>query len=218
MDGESAKRHQVAVIHDSLSGMVQVDLIQDSAAARKVQVTKADNATAVELERTPPAIARPAFAVGVLRPEPPNLRRHEDVRVQAHAAVSLDGEPSDGGRPANHCRDSGRRRSRGLIGSTSYQPGGASENSEDYERQFVPRVHRLIKLGYDRLNPRQYAQCRRNRDHGRSGRSDRRRARRSGRTLDAILFGVRRSARQRATSSWPTATPRQSSKTRRHPH
>ncbi len=52
LDGESAKRHQVAVIHDSLSGMVQVDLIKDSAAARKVQVTKADNATAVELERT----------------------------------------------------------------------------------------------------------------------------------------------------------------------
>ena len=52
LGGESAKRHQVAVIHDSLSGMVQVDLIRDSASARKVQVTKADNATAVELERT----------------------------------------------------------------------------------------------------------------------------------------------------------------------
>jgi hypothetical protein len=44
-----------------------------------------------------------------------------------------------------------------LISSTSYQPGGPSDNSGDYERQFVPRVHRLVKLGYDRLNPRQYA-------------------------------------------------------------
>jgi len=52
MDTESAKRHQVAVIHDGLSGMVQVDLIKDSAAARKVQVMKADNATARELEHT----------------------------------------------------------------------------------------------------------------------------------------------------------------------
>ncbi len=52
LGGESAKHHQVAVIHDRLSGMVQVDLIKDSTAARKVQVTKADNATAVEFERT----------------------------------------------------------------------------------------------------------------------------------------------------------------------
>ncbi|NLF67803.1 MAG: SAM-dependent DNA methyltransferase [Candidatus Anammoximicrobium sp.] len=52
MDVQSAKRHQVAVIHDGLSGMVQVDLIRDSAAARKVQVMKADNAAARELERT----------------------------------------------------------------------------------------------------------------------------------------------------------------------
>lgn len=44
-----------------------------------------------------------------------------------------------------------------MISSTSFQLGGASYNSEDYERQFVPRVHQLIKLGYDRLNPRRYA-------------------------------------------------------------
>lgn len=44
-----------------------------------------------------------------------------------------------------------------MISSTSYQPGGPSDNSADYERQFVPRVHLLVKLGYDRLNPRQYA-------------------------------------------------------------
>ncbi|KKK96028.1 hypothetical protein LCGC14_2666900, partial [marine sediment metagenome] len=50
--GELPKRHQVAVVYDELSGMVQVDLVRDSAAARKVIVAKADAATARQLERT----------------------------------------------------------------------------------------------------------------------------------------------------------------------
>lgn len=34
---------------------------------------------------------------------------------------------------------------------------GDSANSADYHRLFVIRVHELLKLGYDRLNPRNYA-------------------------------------------------------------
>jgi hypothetical protein len=43
-----------------------------------------------------------------------------------------------------------------LIHPSSYQPGRASTNRDDYDRLFIPRVHRLIKLGYDGLEPREY--------------------------------------------------------------
>ncbi len=52
ISGELPKRHQITVVYDTLSGMIQVDLIRDSAAARKVTVMKADAATARQLERT----------------------------------------------------------------------------------------------------------------------------------------------------------------------
>lgn len=52
ISGELPKRHQVAVVYDALSGMIQVDLVSDSAAARKVTVVKADAAAARQLERT----------------------------------------------------------------------------------------------------------------------------------------------------------------------
>jgi len=43
------------------------------------------------------------------------------------------------------------------MGSRSYQPSRQSDNLADYDRLFILRVHRLIKLGYDRLNPKRYA-------------------------------------------------------------
>jgi hypothetical protein len=52
IDGELAKRHQVTIVHDALSGMIAVDLIRDIPAARDVKVFKADNATASQLEKT----------------------------------------------------------------------------------------------------------------------------------------------------------------------
>ena len=52
IDGELPKRHNVCVVHDDLSGMIQVDLVKQSAATRKVFVAKADDATARQLERT----------------------------------------------------------------------------------------------------------------------------------------------------------------------
>jgi hypothetical protein len=52
INGELPKRHQVAIIYDRLSGMVQVDLISDTAAAREVKVIKADDSTASQLEET----------------------------------------------------------------------------------------------------------------------------------------------------------------------
>jgi len=52
ISGELPKRHQVAVVHDALSGMIQVDLVRNSASARKVTVVKADAATARQLKRT----------------------------------------------------------------------------------------------------------------------------------------------------------------------
>ncbi|NQU26018.1 MAG: N-6 DNA methylase [Candidatus Nealsonbacteria bacterium] len=52
IDGELPKRHDVAVVYDDLSGMLQVDLVRQSAAARKVTVAKADHATARQLEKT----------------------------------------------------------------------------------------------------------------------------------------------------------------------
>ena len=52
IDGELPKRHQVTIVHDGLSGMVQVDLMKDIPAARDVKVFKADNATAAQLEKT----------------------------------------------------------------------------------------------------------------------------------------------------------------------
>jgi hypothetical protein len=52
IDGELPKRHQVAVVHDNLSGMVQVDLMKDGPAARDVKVFKADDSTARQLEET----------------------------------------------------------------------------------------------------------------------------------------------------------------------
>ena len=44
-----------------------------------------------------------------------------------------------------------------MIGSKSHQPSRRSGNFAEYDRLFIPRVHRLIKLGYDRLESTQYA-------------------------------------------------------------
>jgi len=46
-----------------------------------------------------------------------------------------------------------------VKGRQSYQPGGRSGNAADFDALFIPRVHHLIKLGYDRLNPAEYAKC-----------------------------------------------------------
>jgi len=52
IDGELAKWHQVGIVYDkaSGSGMIQVDLIADKAAARELLVVDADKPTAKELE------------------------------------------------------------------------------------------------------------------------------------------------------------------------
>jgi hypothetical protein len=52
VDGQLAKRHNVAVVYDDLSGMIQVDLVPSSSAARSVTITTADQAAGRELERT----------------------------------------------------------------------------------------------------------------------------------------------------------------------
>jgi len=45
-----------------------------------------------------------------------------------------------------------------VKGHQSYQPRGRWDNAVDYDASFIPRVHRLIKLGYDRLNPAEYTE------------------------------------------------------------
>ena len=52
IDGELPKRHNVCVVYDELSGMIQVDLVRQSAAAPKMMIVKADNAAAKQLEQT----------------------------------------------------------------------------------------------------------------------------------------------------------------------
>ncbi len=44
-----------------------------------------------------------------------------------------------------------------MIEPRWHQPCRRSDNIDDYDRLFIPRVHRLIKLGYDRLNPAKHA-------------------------------------------------------------
>jgi len=44
-----------------------------------------------------------------------------------------------------------------VRGSRSHQPSRLSGNAADYVGLFIPRVHRLIQLGYSRLNPARYA-------------------------------------------------------------
>lgn len=41
--------------------------------------------------------------------------------------------------------------------SQSYQHRGVSANRDDYDQVFIRRVHELVKLGYDRLLPKDYA-------------------------------------------------------------
>ena len=43
-----------------------------------------------------------------------------------------------------------------MRGSRSHQPSRLSDNAADYVGLFIPRVHRLIQLGYSRLNPARY--------------------------------------------------------------
>ena len=54
IDGELDKRHQVGIIYDnaSASGMIQVDLIKDSAAAKDPVVVAAKSPTAKQMEKT----------------------------------------------------------------------------------------------------------------------------------------------------------------------
>jgi len=44
-----------------------------------------------------------------------------------------------------------------VISSESHQPDRRSDNAAEYVRLFIPRVHRLVKLGYDRLDAKRYA-------------------------------------------------------------
>jgi len=44
-----------------------------------------------------------------------------------------------------------------MIDPRSHQPRRQSENLADYGRLFLPRVYRLVKLGYDRMKPAEYA-------------------------------------------------------------
>ena len=44
-----------------------------------------------------------------------------------------------------------------MIDPRSHQLEARSDNCADYEELFVPRVHRLIKLGYDRLPAARYS-------------------------------------------------------------
>ncbi len=44
-----------------------------------------------------------------------------------------------------------------MIGPRSHQPRRQSENLADYDRLFLPRVYRLVKLGYDRMKPADHA-------------------------------------------------------------
>ena len=44
-----------------------------------------------------------------------------------------------------------------MIEPRWHQPIRRSDNIDDYDHFFIPRVHRLIKLGYDRLNPAKHA-------------------------------------------------------------
>lgn len=52
IDGQLPKRHNVAVVYDRLSGMIQVDLVASSSAVRSVTIAKADQAAGRQLERT----------------------------------------------------------------------------------------------------------------------------------------------------------------------
>jgi hypothetical protein len=45
-----------------------------------------------------------------------------------------------------------------VKGCQSYQLGRRSDNTADFDALFIPRVHHLIKLGYDRLNPAEYTE------------------------------------------------------------
>jgi len=49
---ELDKRHQVGIVYDNESGMIQVDLISDKMAARSLTVVAADQSTARQLEKT----------------------------------------------------------------------------------------------------------------------------------------------------------------------
>ena len=44
-----------------------------------------------------------------------------------------------------------------MIDPRSHQPRRQSENLADYDRLFLPRVYRLIKLGYDQMKPADHA-------------------------------------------------------------
>lgn len=50
--GEPHKRHQVGIVYDNESGMIQVDLIADKIAARSLDVVAADQSTALQFEET----------------------------------------------------------------------------------------------------------------------------------------------------------------------
>lgn len=49
---ELDRRHQVGIVYDNESGMIQVDLILDKIAARSLTVVAADQSTARQLEKT----------------------------------------------------------------------------------------------------------------------------------------------------------------------
>ncbi len=44
-----------------------------------------------------------------------------------------------------------------MIHTSRSRPGGHSNNSDDFRRVFLRRVHQLIQLGYEQLDPARYA-------------------------------------------------------------
>ena len=84
-----------------------------------------------------------------------------------------------------------------MKSSRSHQPSRASGNLEDYDRLFLAHVHRLIKLAYDRLVPASYARAQETAITGFLAEEIERHARQANPPLDALLYRLRRSARQR---------------------
>jgi len=116
--------------------------------------------------------------------------------------------------PANPFRDSARGRGRGLISSTFVPTRWRIWQFRDYERHFVPRVHRLHQARYDRLHPRAYADAEETAITGDSVEAIDEVSMLHG-PLDAVLLGARtiRPVKEPFSSS-PTATQGQGSEKR----
>ena len=127
--------HEVTVVHDPLSAMIEVRLTrQAEAGKRRPRVLAADEATSREFAAIRRKLRKAAQPMGVLRPQPAHLFGPAHLPVQADAAAAMDAQPSLAGRRRDPGGDPGVRTAAWPSRTNAGSPGDSRNETTTCRR------------------------------------------------------------------------------------